>query len=184
VRFDPRHTASAALVVRAALGDPASLDRLLREIQEPLYDHITFLMGDGDAASDVLQDVLLIVCRSLISLQDPLLFRAWVFRIATRAALSAVRRARRGTPIPLEAALDLPTDLADEPAFDAVLIAALPTLVAELPPACGVVVRLRYLEELSIAEVAEALTLPPGTVKSRAAYGVSLLRQRLAAAPR
>ena len=184
MRLDPHHTASTALVVRAALGDPASLDRLLREIQQPLYDHIAFVMGDGDAASDVLQEVLLNVCRSLIGLQDPLLFRAWVFRIGTRAALTALRRAGRAASIPLDAALDLPTDLAEEPTFDTGLIAALPALVAELPPACGVVVRLRYLEELSIAEVAEALSLPPGTVKSRAAYGVALLRQHLAAVPR
>jgi DNA-directed RNA polymerase specialized sigma24 family protein len=78
VRLDPRHTASAALVVRAALGDPASVDRLLREIQQPLYDHIAFITSDRDAANDVLQDVLLTVCRSLIGLQDPLRFRPWV----------------------------------------------------------------------------------------------------------
>jgi DNA-directed RNA polymerase specialized sigma24 family protein len=41
-------------------------------------------------------------------------------------------------------------------------------------------VRLRYLEELSVAEVAEALNVPAGTVKSRVSYGVALLRQRLA----
>jgi DNA-directed RNA polymerase specialized sigma24 family protein len=94
VHFDPRQPASAAIVVRAALGDRASLDHLLRAIQTPLYEHIAFILADRDAAGDVLQDVLLTVCRSLIGLTDPTLVRAWVFRIATRAALRACRRAR------------------------------------------------------------------------------------------
>ena len=69
---------------------------------------------------------------------------------------------------------------ADAPMFDAELVAALPALVFELPRVCGIVVRLRYLEQLSLAEVAEVLDVPVGTVKSRAAYGVALLRRRLA----
>ena len=178
--FDPRDPANAALVVRAAFGDMDSIDRLLRSIQQPLYDHITFITGDRDTASDVLQDVLLTICRSLIALQDPTLFRAWVFRIATRAAIRAERRHARGAGTTLDHTPEPAVESVDEPAFDPELIAAIPGLVAHLPPACGIVVRLRYLEELSVAEVAEALNVPAGTVKSRASYGVALLRQRLA----
>ena len=180
MHFDPRQPASAALVVRAALGDRASLDHLLRAIQTPLYEHIAFILDDRDAASDVLQDVLLTVCRSLIGLTDPTLVRAWVFRIATRAALRASRRARARQRVALDDLPELATQTDDDPPFDVALIDALPALVSELPPACGIVVRLRYLEELTLAEVAEALDVPVGTVKSRAAYGVALLRRRLA----
>ena len=179
MHFDARRPANAALVVRAALGDAGSLDRLLRLFQQPLFDHIAFILGDADAASDVLQDVLITICRSLIGLHDPGLFRAWVFRIATRAAIRAQRHSRNTRVIRLDAAPDIPIDMSDEPAFDTEVLAALPALVAELPPACGVVVRLRYLEQLSLLEVAEALDIPVGTVKSRAAYGVELLRRRL-----
>lgn len=178
--FDPRDPANAALVVRAAFGDTRSLDRLLRAIQEPLYDHIAFITGDRDVASDVLQDVLLTVCRSLITLHDPTLFRAWVFRVATRAALRVQQRRTRDDVKSLESLAELPAEVNEEPAFDPELIAAIPARVGELPPACGLVVRLRYLEELSVAEVAEVLNVPSGTVKSRAAYGIGLLRQRLA----
>ena len=177
--FDPHLPAGAALVARAALGDSPSLDRLLRAIQQPLHDHIAYILGDGDAASDVLQDVLLAICRGLGRLSDPRLFRAWSFRIATRAALRAARRERSRETVALDGVPEISrTD--PEPPFDAELVGALPAQVAELPPACGIVVRLRYLEELSLGEVAEALDLPVGTVKSRAAYGVALLRRRLA----
>ena len=180
--FDPRDPANVALVVRAALGDMPSLDRLLRAIQQPLYDHIMYITGDGDAASDVLQDVLVIVCRTLIRLHDPKLFRAWIFRIATREAVRATRRNARRS-IALDAVPDAPDESVDESEFGAELIAAIPALVGELPPACGLVIRLRYLEELSVSEVAEALNVPQGTVKSRAAYGIALLKRRLMPAP-
>ena len=182
--FDRRDPANVALVVRAALGDTASLDRLLRAIQQPLYDHIQFITGDRDSASDVLQDVLLTVCRALITLHDPTLFRAWAYRIATRAAVRARQRGARWAERSFDRLPDIPNESVDEPLFDNALVRALPRLVSELPPACGVVVRLRYLEELSVSEVAEALDIPTGTVKSRAAYGVALLRQRLEAVSR
>lgn len=180
MQFDSRSSANAALIVRAALGDRASLDRLLRVIQQPLFDHIAFIVGDADVASDVLQTVLIAICRSLIRLRDPGLFRAWVFRIATREAVRAQRRASRSRAMRLDVVPDIPNQDADEPTFDSELQGALANLVAELPRACGVVVRLRYLEQLSVLEVAEALDIPVGTVKSRAAYGIALLRRRLA----
>ena len=182
--FDPRDPANVALVVRAALGDAVSLDRLLRAMQRPLFDHIQFIIGDPDRASDVLQDVLLSVCRALITLHDPKLFRAWSFRIATRAAIRARQRPARRAEQSFDSLPDIPNESPDEPVFEPALVNALPRLVSELPAACGVVVRLRYLEELSVSEVAEALDIPTGTVKSRAAYGVALLRQRLASVPR
>lgn len=54
-------------------------------------------------------------------------------------------------------------------------------MLPQLPSDCGTVVRLRYLEELTLLEVAEALEIPVGTVKSRLNYGLTLLRQRLLA---
>ena len=179
MQFDPARPADAALVVSAALGDRSALDRLLRAVQQPLFDHIEFLLGDADAAADVLQDVLVTVCRKLIQLHDPSLFRAWVFRIATRASLRALRRARRVQLVDIEELAQPSAPGPDESTFDPELITSLEAHIAELPPACRVVVRLRYFEELSVTEVAEALDIPLGTVKSRAAYGVDLLRRRL-----
>jgi len=96
------------------------------------------------------------------------------------AALRVSRRTRARQTVALDDLPELATETDDDPSFDAELIDALPALVSELPPACGIVVRLRYLEDLTLAEVAEALDVPVGTVKSRAAYGVALLRRRLA----
>ena len=52
--------------------------------------------------------------------------------------------------------------------------------IDDLPPASRAVIVLHYLEEMSIEEVAAVLEIPPGTVKSRLAYGLARLRRRAA----
>ncbi len=67
-------------------------------------------------------------------------------------------------------------EMDEEPAFDAELLAALPSRLAALPTASRTVLRLHYLESLTQQEIAEALEIPLGTVKSRIGYGLQLLR--------
>lgn len=176
--LDLRSPQAALVVVRAQLGDRAALERVLAALQEPLIAHIRALVRDDDLAGDVLQHVLLTVARKLDALRDPRWLRAWALRIATREgvrqAARAARQVDRSVDDEVLAALPAPID---EPLFDPELIEAVPRLVASLPPACQVVVRLRYLEELSVPEIAEALEIPEGTVKSRLAYGLSRIRE-------
>ena len=181
MRFSADDPVIAALVVRAQLGDLGALDRLLCVVQDPLYAHIAYITRDADAAKDVLQDVLLTISRKLKQLDDPRLLRAWAFRIASRAAVRQLKR-RRETAA-LEDLPEMPAaELNDIEAIE--LTSTLSAAVDELPPACGIAVRLRYLEELSLVEIAEALDVPVGTVKSRLSYGIGLLRQRLGVATR
>lgn len=180
---DPNVSATASLVVRAQLGDVGALDALLRHLQGAVFAHIAYIMRDDDGAKDVLQDVLLTVSRRLGQLQHPQLLRAWVFRIAGRAAVRAARRRGSSAHVTLEDVPELAaegTEVLEDPDVAQLLIG----LIDELPTACGMAVRLRYLEELSLVEVAEALDVPLGTVKSRLSYGVSLLRRRMGAPSR
>jgi RNA polymerase sigma-70 factor, ECF subfamily len=172
---------SALLVARAQSGDRAALDAVLRALQGPLYEHARSIAGDDDEARDVLQDALLIVSRKLPSLRDPRWLRAWAYRITTRECLRRGRRERpwrealRGEGLDALAAADA------EPRFDPELAAALPGQLAALPPASGAVLRMHYLDGLTYVEIAEALEVAVGTVKSRLAYGLALLRRRLRA---
>jgi RNA polymerase sigma-70 factor (ECF subfamily) len=172
---------SPLLVARAQTGDRAALDRLLRAVQAPLFAHLRAITGDDEEARDALQDALLIVCRKLPTLRDPRWFRAWAYRVATR---EGVRRRRRDRPwrdaLRGEALDALAAAAEPEPPFDPELVAELPRRLDALPPACRIVLRLHYLDGLTYVEIAEALELSVGTVKSRLSYGLGLLRQRLA----
>ena len=72
-------------VLRAQCHDREALEALLRSVQPSLRRYLYGLAGARDI-DDLLQDVLVIVCRKLGMLEEPKLFRPWTFRIASREA--------------------------------------------------------------------------------------------------
>lgn len=72
-------------MLRAQCGDREALELVLRSVQPALRRYLAGVAG-RDEAEDVLQDVLLTVCRKIAWLDAPELFRAWAFRIASRAS--------------------------------------------------------------------------------------------------
>lgn len=166
-------------MVRAQGDERIALDALLRALQEPLHRHIAAIVREPDLAEDVLQEVLWLVCRKLARLRDPRWVRAWAYRIATREAHRRIRRERAMVAIDDEVLHDVAIPLVEESPDDE-LLARLPALIERLSPASEMVIRMHYLDRLSIAEVAEALELSAGTVKSRLAYGLVTLRRFVA----
>lgn len=163
-------------VLRAQCHDREALERLLRSVQPPLRRYIASLVGAGDA-DDLLQDVLIIVSRKVYWLEQPSLFRAWAFRIASRAAFRQLKKRKRWSDATAEpAALD---DLAaPEPAVHDDTILELLDSPA-LTPASRAVLVLHFREEMPLAHVAAVLEIPLGTVKSRLAFGLKTLRKEL-----
>jgi RNA polymerase sigma-70 factor, ECF subfamily len=146
---------------------------LLRAIEPSLRDYLSSLVGTTDA-DDVAQEVLFIVYRKLPWLQSPEVFRAWMFRIASRVAMRHLKKARRTHAQMSE------EELGDVPATEAPpssqLRDALPTM-AGLSPGSRTVLVLHFLQEMSLPEVAAILGIPLGTAKSRLAYGLAALRK-------
>lgn len=168
-------------VLRAQSGDREALEALLRAVQAPLYRCLVGIVDDAKFAEDLLQEVLFRIYRKLPWLRDPRLFRPWCHRIATREAYRQLRRQRR-QPLLIhdEAALDAltaPVDLA-LPELD--IPVELPALLHRVSPASRLVLVLHYQNFLSLEEVADTLAVPLGTVKSRLAYGLKVLRKALA----
>ncbi len=179
--LDLRSREARWTVVRAQAGDRAALDRLLRAVQSPLLTHIAGIVQDDDAALDVLQDTLLLVARRLTRLRDPRWFRAWCYRIATREAVRQARKSKRWVELtPDELAGLRDPDADDAPRYDPDLVARVPALIAALSPASQAVVRMHYVEGMTLAEIAEALEAPPGTIRSRLHYGLEAIRGRMA----
>lgn len=168
-------------VLAAQSGDRAALDRLLRLIQEPLYGYLAQLLQDRHLAEDVLQETFLLVYRKLYWLREPAAFPAWVYRIASRQAFRAMRQRDR-TEIsfaePPSVGRDTDGDGGDE-GMDAELMDKIPELIAGLSPASRAVLSLHYQSGLTLEEVASVLSISIGTAKSRLAYGLSRLRERV-----
>jgi len=165
-------------VLRAQCGDREALELLLRSIQLPLRRYVVGLVGAGDA-DDILQDVLLVISRKLYWLEQPEAFRAWAFRVASRAAFRHLKKRRRWSEATVdESALD---DIAapDIATPDSTLLALLDS--PALSPASRAVLVLHFREEMPLAHVAAVLEIPLGTVKSRLAFGLKTLRRHLGA---
>jgi RNA polymerase sigma factor (sigma-70 family) len=118
-----------------------------------------------------MQEAMLAIVRHLGSLREPAALRGWVRRIAVREAIRAARGGR-STPTPPEALTVVP-DLADE--ATPVEVRA---VLASLAPEQRAVLVLRDLDGLGEHEMADALGIAPGTVKSRIHRARAAFRER------
>lgn len=167
----------SALAARAQLGDRSALEALLRALLPGLRQHLLILLHESSDADDALQEALWLIARRLGTLRDTSLVRAWTYRIATREAMRLLRRSRKHDAEELTAADAVALDESEHEPLpsEADVLAQLD----RLPAKARVVVRLRFVDDLSQQEIAEALEIPLGTVKSRLAYGLQRLRELL-----
>ena len=82
------------LVLLAQQDDVAAFEELLRRLHRPLRQYVNRMVGASDA-DDVMQDSAIRLYRNIRYLRDPVVFRAWAFRIATRIAFTYLKRAER-----------------------------------------------------------------------------------------
>ena len=158
-------------MLQAQCGDREALELLLRQIQPALRRYLTGLVGPTDA-DDLLQEILVLIFRKIRSVSMPELFRPWVFRIASRAGLRHLKKERQRREKTEENVCleELVAPVARPPQE---------LLMDSVPPASRAVLLLHFQEDLPLADVAAILDLPLGTVKSRLAYGLSVLRKQL-----
>ena len=127
------------------------------------------ILGDASAAEDVAAEALARTCLRWTKLRDLPWRDAWVLRVATNLALDVAKRRR-----PALAPPD-PTNDTDE----AVLRLALVEALHALPKRQRQVLALRFLSDLSEADVAASLGISAGSVKTHTSRGLASLRQRL-----
>lgn len=160
----------------AQAGDRAALDQLLRRHYDRMHAVCRRITGNDADAADAAQEAMIAVVRGLARFDGRSAFGTWVYRIATNASLDELRRRRRRPqlagrdrdheymPEPIDSDSELRIDhLADRFEIDAAL--------ADLPEDFRLPVVLRDVADLDYAEIAEALNVPIGTVKSRIARG-------------
>lgn len=134
------------------------------------------LSGEDDASREILQDVWLRVIRGIPRLRDGSKLRAWLFGIARRTLMDGLRdQYVRSSPLDVDVD-EIPTE---SPVEDIDDLAALEHALERLPLVEREAVTLFYLQELSLNEIAEALKVPVGTVKSRLFRGRRLLRKHM-----
>jgi RNA polymerase sigma-70 factor (ECF subfamily) len=162
------------LLARFVRGDQAAFESLFRQFEREVFGWILRIVRDGNRAEDALVEAFWRAYRGRARFDSSRSFGAWMRRIATNAALDQLRKARRE---PSMTGLDAGASAGDSESArlrDSIQIA-----FHRLPPKLQVVAALALIEGRTHAEIAEALDVPIGTVKSRVFRAIRILREEL-----
>jgi len=166
------------LVAAARAGDRRAWGRLVALRGPRLMAHAVRLLGEVEGARDVVQDAWVEILRGLAGLREVGAFLPWALRIVSRRVARVIRGRQGARRLAADYAADAEMSVpeAGPGAVDAARVRA---AVAGLPADQAATVALFYLEDFSVAEVAVALDVPTGTVKTRLMHARAKLRTEL-----
>lgn len=153
------------------------MEDLLARHYDRLYAICYRIAGNPADAADACQEALLAIVKGLDRYDGRASFKTWSYRVASNACLDEMRRKNRRPVVGIEGAELVESGPAiDQQVSDRVTLEdALP----HLPDEFRVPVVLRDVAGLDYAEIAETLSIPPGTVRSRIARGRRQLSELL-----
>jgi RNA polymerase sigma-70 factor, ECF subfamily len=172
------------LALNLQRGDLSALSILVEKHHSPLLGFLyRMTCGDRTLAEDLVQESFLRVIRSIAHYQYPRPFKPWLYAIATNIARDHYKRAdsRHTIDMPDDAEQMTPehTDLPEDALLSHDEEHRVAAAISDLPGHQREAVILRYYQELSLAEIADALNIPVGTVKSRLSLGLRRLKTLL-----
>ncbi|HZQ97680.1 MAG TPA: sigma-70 family RNA polymerase sigma factor [Chloroflexota bacterium] len=182
----PAERSDEELATRAARGDASAFETLVLRYQRPLINFAYRMLGDADDAADVAQQTLVQAYVHLPRARLDLPFRPWLYRIARNRCIDRLRE-RRAIALPDDAEDDasavaeipdpdpLPDELLEREDLQRLLAAA----IGELPERYRAVVTMRYVTDLTFAEIGQSLGIPENTVKTFFQRAKAKLRHRL-----
>lgn len=160
----------AELLLAHAEGDPDAFGELVRRHQNRLWSVALGTMRDPDDAADAVQDALISAYRAAAGYRGDAAVTTWLHRIVVNACLDRLRRQRVRPTVELPEHPNEPAESRDRVAeHDTVIVVR--DALARLGEDQRAAVTLVDLHGYSVAEAAEILGVPQGTVKSRCARG-------------
>jgi RNA polymerase sigma-70 factor (ECF subfamily) len=164
----------ADLAARAVGGDKEAFGALARGAAPAVHGLLRRMGAQSALADDMVQDALVAAYRSIATFRGEASFTGWVMKIAARLY---VKRRRKDARLVLMAE---PKESAPVVVLDGGFGVDLDRALAALSPAERLCVSLCHGAGFTQAEIAEALQVPLGTVKSHCTRGLQKLRRRLA----
>lgn len=177
-------------------GETEAFEELVRRYRRELLHFLIRFLGSRAAAEDVFQETFLQIHQSAETFDVERRFKPWLFTIAANKARDYHRKQNRRSALSLDAGLkkgedsggfidlleaELPTP--DSPILDSERSRLVKEVVDSLPPHLREILLLSYFQRMSYNQIADALEIPLGTVKSRlhsavASFGKAWKRAR------
>ena len=177
-----RAVEDADLIRQAARGKVEAFNLLVSRWEKRVYNYLLRITGNREDALDLTQDVFLKAYQSLRKLDDPGRFAPWVYRIAHNEAYSMFRKRRPETDVEeLEPeGTDTGITVGGSSVFPVELSLAVAKALEQLSPEQREAVVLKMYQGFKFEEMAEILSCPVSTVKSRLYAALEILKIHLA----
>ena len=183
--FEAEVRGDRELVHAARAGEILAFDNLFYRYRDGIYRLGLAITKDPSAAEEIVVDTFARAHRAIERLEPDDSLRPWLYRVAVN--LSYNRRPRKGVTFSslddgtedVAAEGESPSEAAERAERRLVVLECVDTL----GPKHKIVVVLHYLNGLNLAEIAEIVEVPVGTVKSRLHYALRKLRVQLSAHP-
>ncbi len=166
--------ADAELLAAHCAGDPHAFGEIFRRHKDRMWAVAVRTCHDRELAADCLQDAFLAAYRRAGSFRGESAVTTWLHRIVVNACLDRLRRMRPTVPLP-----DYELAARGDEHAQTELRLDLHEALDRLPEGQRIALVLVDMEGRSVAEAAEILEVPEGTVKSRCARGRAALAQAL-----
>lgn len=171
------------VIALAQKGDIKALEELIRRVQKQIYAVFAHLISKKDDISDLTQEALLKMARSIVMLKDSKKFKPWLDQIITNVFYDYVRKKSDNLiQISEEEFKELKDKLGCEPGekcFFSELEKIINAAIMTLPYDFRITLVLREYEGLSYSDIAEITNTTIGTVKSRIARARGKLQKEL-----
>ena len=163
-----------ALVAAINDGEADAFEALYRRHRDWVVNLAHRFTGDRDLALDVMQEAFLYLLRKFPGFRLTANLKTFLYPAVRNLSIAARRKSERYQATAAELAIIESTPAADQARSDGHELAA---VLGSLSDEQREVLRLRFVDELSLNEIAGAMNIPLGTVKSRLHHGLETLRR-------
>ena len=174
-----------ALIKRCLRGDQVAWEQIVRQYWRKVFNVAYKFVGKHDAAEDLTQDIFLKIFKSLGTFDRRANFQTWLISVSRNLCIDHYRSVRKEREtIDRDIDANELTPLSRDPSPVAALeqrdrVMLLRQALAALPESLRTAVLMRDIQERSYQEIADALHLPEGTVKSRINRGRTELARQI-----
>ncbi|WP_046745837.1 RNA polymerase sigma factor [Kordia zhangzhouensis] len=172
------HTEASELVRQYVLGNSEALTQLVKRFHKRFCNHAYYIVKDVEVAKDIAQDSWNVIMNKISKLQDPTQFKSWSLRIVHRKAIDWTRNRLKQQQ--QNDAYQVTKTIHELPSTDYSQVKQqLRSAIQELSIHHQQVIRLFYVDEYSLKDIANTLQISEGTAKSRLFHAREQLKKQL-----
>ena len=175
MKIEKEHILDELLVMRTQNGDMKAFSLLIKRWQPTLITQAYRLTRNDDAALDVAQETWQAIAKGIYQLKSPGAFKTWSYRIVSNKSANWIKdqQKQRALQVANESEISIEDHVDNSDNVELVRRA-----LNELPVKSKTILSMFYIDNHSVKEISQILSLSAGTVKSRLFYARKMLKEK------